>query len=158
MKLKYFVVLLLSVFTLQSSAQYYRLSRNAVRCLRVEFDGSVTLRAVGEGKKKKDAVEQAKRNAVYAVIFQGVRVDGGQNAELSKPLILERDAEKKYAEQLYSFFVEEGRYTEFVSDEDRKRRSDVKLRDTKIQETWETTVRVDRAGLALFLKDEGFIK
>ena len=41
-------------------------------CLGVELDGSQTLRVWGVGSNKKDAVEQAKKDAVRAVIFKGI--------------------------------------------------------------------------------------
>ena len=42
-------------------------------CLGVELDGSVTLRSWGTGRNRIDAVDQAKKNAVYHVLFKGIR-------------------------------------------------------------------------------------
>ena len=42
------------------------------QCLGVEEDGSQTLRTWGFGNKKKDAVEQAMKNAVRDVLFKGI--------------------------------------------------------------------------------------
>ena len=44
-----------------------------IECLGTELDGTETLRVQGKGSSKSDAIEQAKKNAVYAVIFQGIR-------------------------------------------------------------------------------------
>lgn len=158
MKLKFFLVVLLSAFIMQVQAQYYRVSENKVKCIYSDMDGSITVRATGEGRKKKDAKEHAMKNAVYAVIFKGVSVDGKAYANMAAPLIKEHEAEKKYAESLYPFFQDGGRYLEFVSEEDRRRRSDTKVVKNKVQVMWEFTVRVRRAELLQYLKDEGIVK
>ena len=44
-----------------------------VECLGVELDGSQTVRVWGVGRNKKDAVEQAKKNAVRVVLFKGIQ-------------------------------------------------------------------------------------
>ena len=62
-------------------------------CLGVEGDGSQTIRAYGFGKDKDDAVEQAQKNAVYAVIFKGITKGSGCNM---KPLLTEVNAREKY--------------------------------------------------------------
>ena len=64
MKLKFFLVMLLSAFIMQMQAQYYRVSENKVKCIYSDMDGSITVRATGEGRKKKDAKELAMKNAV----------------------------------------------------------------------------------------------
>lgn len=158
MKFRVFLIMLFSAFVVQVQAQYYRGLENKVRCIYTDMDGSITVRAVGEGRKKNDAREHAMKNAVYAVIFKGVTIDGKINADLTTPLIKEFEAEKKYAEDFYTFFQDGGRYLEFVSEEDRRRRSDIKLSKNKIQVVWEFTVRVKRAELLQYLKDEGIVK
>ena len=47
--------------------------KQEIECLGVEGDGSQTLRVTGTGRNKADAVEQAKKDAVSAVIFKGIR-------------------------------------------------------------------------------------
>ena len=65
--------------------------RNTIRCLGIERDGSQTLRVVGEGRNKSDACEQAMKNAVWAVIFDGIK-DGANAGCSTKPLITEERA------------------------------------------------------------------
>ena len=47
--------------------------KEKIECLGVEGDGSQTLRVTGTGRNITDAKEQAKKDAVMAVIFDGIR-------------------------------------------------------------------------------------
>ena len=48
-------------------------NRTSIKCMGVELDGSQTLRVIGYGKNRADAKEQAMKNAVWTVIFDGIR-------------------------------------------------------------------------------------
>ena len=41
-------------------------------CISKELDGSLTLRVWGTGRNRTDAIEQARKQAVYDVLFKGV--------------------------------------------------------------------------------------
>ncbi|MBO4743830.1 MAG: hypothetical protein J5533_09395, partial [Bacteroidales bacterium] len=41
-------------------------------CISKEMDGSLTLRVWGTGRNRTDALEQAKKQAVYEVLFKGI--------------------------------------------------------------------------------------
>lgn len=113
-------------------------------CLGVELDGSQTLYAWGTGKDKKDAIEQAHKNAVRDVIFKGIR-NGSKECNV-KPLITEVNAQEKYERYFNQFFMDGGEYTAYISIEDVKRKSYEK-QETKYQYKYGTTVRVSRAQL-----------
>jgi len=53
----------------QAAANY----DNETECAGVEGDGSQTVIAWGNGRNRFDAIEQAKKNAVRDVIFQGIK-------------------------------------------------------------------------------------
>ena len=120
-----------------------------------EGDGSITLRAYGQGRNRSDAIEQARKNAVRDVIFKGVNVPG--NALLSKPLVTTVNAEEKFQDFFNPFFADGGGYTRFVSREDRRIGSNKKEINTK-QVKFAHTVRVLRADLKKYLIDNGVIK
>ena len=129
--------------------------KQEIECLGVEGDGSQTLRVTGTGRNKADAVEQAKKDAVSAVIFKGIR--GGLQGCNSRPLINELDARDKYAEYFDIFFLDRGEYSRYCSMEDRKLRSnDIQTNNTF--SNYRITVRVLRSELRARLREDGILK
>lgn len=126
-----------------------------VHCLGIEMDGSQTLRVSGYGRKRSDAREQAKKNAVWAVIFYGVH-EGAKGCN-TKPLVTEVNARERHEDYFNSFFADEGPYLEYVSLEDRKRGSTTHKKDD-LGVTYHLTLRVLCPQLKKRLKDDGIIK
>ncbi len=152
-----FAVVLFVLAGLQSvSAQSYGAPYSSIECLNVELDGSVTVRVSGEGRNIGDAKEQAKKNAVYNVIFKGIKTQDA-NSVLNRPLVYEVNAAEKYSTFLYEFFADGGDYIKFVSMEDRRAGSN-RLSKKNKQMGWSTTVRVLRPQLEQYLKEKGIIK
>lgn len=82
-------------------------------CLGVELDGSQSLKAWGYGRSKTDAVEQAKKNAVKDVIFNGIH-EGKQDCS-QKALLTVVNAQEKYETYFSKFFADGGEYLSFIS-------------------------------------------
>lgn len=122
----------------------YAYSNFDVECLGTDLDGSQTLRAWGKGKDKSQAIEQARKNAVRAVIFKGINAGTGECNK--RPLVNEVNAEEKYEAYWNRFFADGGIYKQFTSLGDEKRLSRQKSAD-KSMENWGVVVRVDRAAL-----------
>ena len=94
-----------------------------VEFLGSEMDGSITLKVWGNGRNRFDAVAQAKKNAVYAVIFNGIR--GNTVQSNLKPLLNEVNAEDKYPEYFQQLFSDKTKmYLKFIS-----------MRDERIEKT-----------------------
>jgi hypothetical protein len=87
-------------------------------CAGSEFDGSVTLKAWGNGRNYFDATEQAKKNAVRDVLFKGIRT--GRPDCPSTPLVLEIGAQQKYEDYFAAFFSDNGPYEMFVNLKDER--------------------------------------
>jgi hypothetical protein len=85
-------------------------------CIGVELDGSQTLKAWGEGKNRKDAVEQARKNAVRDVLFKGI-LNGKEGCNV-KPVLPEVNVQDKNEDYFFKFFADEGPYKEFVNNQD----------------------------------------
>lgn len=115
-----------------------------VECLEGELDGSETVLVWGSGRNKTDAVEQAKKNAVKAILFDGVLK--GNKACSSRPLLLEVNAQEKYAYYFNAFFKDGGDYKHYVSMEDTRRRSTV-AQKSSTQDKRGMIVRVLRSEL-----------
>lgn len=147
-------MIILSITGLDANAQTVY-SKYSVRCLGVELDGSQTLRVQGYGRNKNDAKEQAMKNAVYAVIFDGIR-DGVEGCNM-RPLVTEVNARERYEDYFDIFFSDKGAYKEYVSMRDTKKRSADKEKD-RIGYSYDLTVRVLRPELKARLKADNIIK
>lgn len=129
--------------------------REAIRCLGVELDGSQTLRVRGYGRNIFDAKEQAAKNAVWAVIFNGIK-DGSKGCNM-RPLVAEANANEKYEDYFNTFFTDKGDYSKYISFKDTKRFSRGKSRD-KVGTSYDITIRVLRPQLRERLKTDNIIK
>ncbi len=141
----------------------YARSNFEVTCLGTDLDGTQTLRAFGKGKDKKQAMMQAQKNAVRAVIFKGITSGTGECNK--RPLVTTVNAEEKFEAYFNKFFADGGPYSEYVSLDDEKfgtgsehmTSSRIKAADSSI-ENWGVVVRVDRAALKARLIKDSIIK
>jgi len=85
-------------------------------CLGTELDGSQTLKAWGKGKNKKDAIEQAEKNALRDVLFKGIR--SGKSECSVNPLVVEANAREKHEKYFNNFFGKNRIYSKYVSYKD----------------------------------------
>lgn len=164
MKKKQFFITVLFLFAIfmQTKAQtttgaYFEYEPE---CLGVELDGSQTLRVWGVGRNKKDAVEQAKKDAVRAVVFKGIR--GGLSGCNTKPVIFEVNAEEKYEDYFNVFFMDNGEYLKYVSMKDEKRvnlfKKDKEKEKSKHFVKYAITVRVLRSELKKRFEDDNILQ
>jgi hypothetical protein len=130
----------------------------STECLGLELDGSVTLKAWGNGRNRADAVEQAKKNGVRDILFNGI--SEGKSDCNRAPLLLELNAQRKHEDYFNIFFADGGEYKNFVSLRD-ERIFDKISRDKKGAResiTHGIVVRVLRSELKQKLITEGIIK
>ena len=153
---KIIITLLVLMSSAYADAQTQTIyARSSVRCMGVELDGSQTLRVQGYGRNRLDAKEQAKKNAVWPVIFDGIREgSGGCNM---RPLVTEVNAKERYEDYFNLFFADNGPYKEYVSLKDTKYRSGGRSKD-KLGYAYDLTIRVLRAQLKERLKSDNVIK
>ena len=85
-------------------------------CLGVELDGSQTLKAWGSGKNKKDAIEQAEKNALNDVLFKGIR-EGKSDCSLI-PLVVDPNAREKNEKYFNNLFLKNDIYSTYISYKD----------------------------------------
>ncbi len=153
-RLIFFVLAALS-FTCAEAQRPTVYPRTSVRCLGVELDGSQTLRVQGYGRNRADAKEQAMKNAVWAVIFDGIR-DGAEAGCNMRPLVTEVNAKERYEDYFNLFFADNGAYLQYVSLRDTKKRSGGRVKD-KVGYSYDLTIRVLRAELKARLKADNVI-
>lgn len=130
------------------------LYKSTVRFLGSEHDGSVTLRVVGYGRNRVDAKEQAQKDAVYIIVFDGIKNVGSKS--ILRPIIDGVNAHEKYQEYFDNFFADNGEYKKYVSLIDTKIRSANKTK-TKIGYNYEMTVRVLKSQLKARLQSDSLI-
>lgn len=153
-KLKSYSCILVTLFLLLGSYDANAQSIE-IECLNMELDGSMTLRVYGEGRNKRDAVSQAKKNAVYAVLFQGVRK--GVEGAKQRPIVNVVNARERFADYFDSFFRDNGDYSDYVSMADRKWGTTMKISEG-VQTKYCVTVRVLCSELRAKLKTDGIIQ
>lgn len=81
-------------------------------CLGKSMDGTQRLQVWASGKNSHDAIVQAKKKAVYEMIFQGISA-GGSDCD-TRPIIIEANARTKYEAYFDKFFSDNGAYAQFV--------------------------------------------
>ncbi|MCR5325404.1 MAG: hypothetical protein K6E37_01475 [Bacteroidales bacterium] len=123
-------------------------------CISKEMDGSLTLRVWGSGRNKTDALEQAKKQAVYDVLFKGIT--RGNNDYNMRPIMTEVNARQRYQDYFDIFFMDRGEYRKYISMED-KRAGSTRTRRNYRDVTVGTTVRVLVPQLRARLKEDGLL-
>lgn len=113
-------------------------------CLGVALDGSVTLKAWGNGRNIFVASEQAKKNAIRDVLFKGISAGSGECE--SRPLVTEGNAQRRYEDYFNRFFSDGGIYRDFVSLKDERISDKMSRKKIKTQHgvTYSVVVRVLR--------------
>ena len=108
----------------------------------------------GYGRNLADAKEQAMKNAVWAVIFDGIR-DGVKGCN-TRPLVTEVNAKERYEDYFNIFFADGGEYKKYVSLKDTKKRSADRVKN-KVGYSYEMTIRVLCSELKNRLKSDNVI-
>lgn len=153
-KLLFMALMLLTGTTLNAQTrvgEVYNLPE--VTFLNTELDGSITVRSYGEGKRKSDAREQARKNAIYVILFKGIQAKG----QTIRPLITEVNAYERHESYFGTFFADGGTYSQYATNEDEKFQSKVKVKG-KVQNAYGAVVRVRRSELKAKLIADGIIK
>lgn len=156
MKLKLLLTIAFAITSMLSMAQHSGASYGQVECISVESDGSLTLRVHSLGRNRYDAKDQARKDAIYEVIFKGVKVEGNQM--LSRPLLYEVNAEEKYQDFFNGFFADGGKFMEYSSMKDKKAGSSTRKGKGGIQVEKGITIRVLRPQLKKYLIEQNIIK
>lgn len=89
-----------------------------IQCIGKELDGGATLISIGSGRNKRDAISQAKKNALHQIIFIGT--DSKNNTCLNQPLVGEVNAIEKYADFFNEFFNDKGEFKNYVTRKDER--------------------------------------
>lgn len=97
----------------QRQAAGYVIGNYEVECMGLGVDGTQLVKVWSFGTSPDNAMVQARKNAVHAVIFRGVRT--GLPGCMMRPLITKPGAEVQHAEYFNNFFSNGGAYLRFVN-------------------------------------------
>lgn len=126
------------------------------KIISAELDGSYNIRAFGRGRNAIVAYDEARKQAVYDILFNIIQSNNSRISDL-RPLMLEVNAKNKYEDYFNAFFSDGGAYRNFTS-----------LHDTRIlTENWhnnknqvvvQVSVTVDRKALKQKLIEDNILK
>lgn len=155
-------VLLVVITLLLCSCGNRRISNTTVayrsyetECLGVGYDGVQTLRVWSSGRNRADALEQARKKAVYDVAFGGISAGTG-NCD-SRPVVLDPMAREKNPSYFNKFFSDGGDYKIYVTTAGQSGTT-VEYATSDLGDLYGIVVRVDRSGLQARFKTDGIIK
>lgn len=145
-------LLLSSCSKTQKVSSTYAYASYDTTCMGSGHDGSETVRAWGSGSTKAEAIEQARKNAVYDVVFKGIK---GQGCEMSA-IVHEVNAAERYADYFNPFFSDGGEYTKFSSVEMGAPKPLIEAKGTN-RVSYGVVVKVQRAALKAQLAKDGVL-
>jgi len=120
--------------------------------IRTNGDGTLTLRAWGQGSTSGQARAQAMKNAVSDVIFKGV----GTASYDRQALVTEVNARERYQDYFDRFFADGGEYARFVKEASTTDGSQIHSKNTSSNNRGIVVV-VNRAELRRQLVDDGIL-
>jgi hypothetical protein len=120
-----------------------------------ELDGSITLKTWGRGKNRADAIEQAKKESVNAVLFVGIR-NGKPDCD-TRPILNAPNIRANKADYFNNFFKDGGDYTKFISNQDESfwKKESAKARDGDVM--YGLIIRVRRSELKKQMIADGIL-
>ena len=124
-------------------------------CIGKEMDGSLTLRVYGTGRNKTDALEQAKKQAIYDGLFNGGTK--GNTDDNMRPVMTEVNARQRYQDYFDIFFMDRGEYRKYISMEDKRAGSTRVTKRNYRDVSVSVTVRVLVPQLRARLKADGLL-
>lgn len=123
-------------------------------CLGNSMDGSQTVKAWGSGRDKDEAMEQAKKQAVSDLLFNGI-IEGKSVCEV-RPIVGEVNARVKYDAYFKSFFADNGDYKKFATIDEKK--NSYKVIKARERITYGIVLKVLRDELKQKMITDGILK
>jgi hypothetical protein len=150
-----FTISLFLIVSCKSSGSLSGSYSHEIECMGSELDGSVTLKAWGKGRNRFDAIEQAKKDAVNAVLFAGIR--NGKSDCDTGPVLNAPNIRANKSDYFNNFFKDGGDYKKFVSskDESLAKKERAKGRDGEVM--FGFIVRVMRSELKKKMITDGIL-
>lgn len=97
----------------KSKAAGYVIGNYEIECMGTGMDGTQLVKVWGFGRKPDDAIYQARKNAIHAILFKGI--NAGRPGCMTRPIVTQPGAEEMHRQYFNTFFTDGGRYLNFVS-------------------------------------------
>lgn len=129
-----------------------------IECVGTGVQGTYLIKVWSYSRKPQVAIEQAKKNAVHGVIFQGF-AGGSQRCTTQKPIVRNPNIEQEKASFFKNFFADGGKYMKYVSlSNDGAIAASDRLKISKREYKIGVIVSVRKDELRKDLEDAGIIK
>lgn len=137
----------------QTSQAFYNYDSKIISS---ELDGSYNIRAFGRARNAASAYEEARKQAVYDILFNGVQSSNSRISSL-RPMLLEVNAKDKYENYFNAFFMDGGAYQEYTNFSDSRIISEKKY-SNNLQILVQVSVTVDVKSLKQKLIEDNILK
>ena len=156
-RIAYFFLLLLAITLagcgIRSSQAFYNYESKIIS---TELDGSYNIRAFGRARNAVTAYEEARKQAVYDMLFNGIQSSNSRVSDL-RPMMLEVNAKEKYEAYFNAFFADGGLYKKITSLHDTRILTE-RWHNNRLQVVVQTSITVDRNALKQQLINDNILK
>jgi hypothetical protein len=148
MKKNYFLIFLFCLlFSFKHSNSYQ------TECIRLENDGSITLKIWDTKKGAKYKPEQARKDAIHLLLFSGIA--GSQSCSTQPALLSNSEEQEKFKNYSKDFFSKNGKWTIFT----RSSSTEATLPNNLGEKNWKVyQVSVSKNELRKYLEEQKIIK
>jgi hypothetical protein len=148
--LKALVIVLISLMLLSFSGKY----RNyQTECITIETDGYVTIKIWDTKKGEKYKPEQARKDAIHAILFSGI--SGGSACSTQPPILKKTEEQENFKKIEKSFFAKKGKWSMFT----RSSATETTLPANIGVPNWKVfQVSISKNELRKFLEEQNIIK
>lgn len=150
MKKILFITFLIGISTISFAQKKFAYQ---VECISVENEGYVTIKIWNTKLGKKYTQEQARKDAIHAILYSGVPNTNGCFTQ--KPLLSNSDAEENFGKIEKDFFSKKGSWSKYTRDAKTETTLPVNIGD----KSWKVyQVSVSKNELRKYLEEQKIIK
>ena len=141
------IVTILSSFGIKNNRTYQ------TECVTLETDGYVTIKIWDTKNGAKYELEQARKDAIHAILFSGV--SGGKGCATQPPILNKTEEQENFKSIEKSFFSKKGKWSMFT----RSSSTESTLPDSLGLKNWKVyQVSISKNELRKYLEDQKIIK
>lgn len=122
-------------------------------CVNIEVDGNIALKIWDTKKGPKYRPEQARKDAIHAILFSGI--SGGQGCASQPPILSKTEDRENFKSIEHNFFAKKGKWSMFT----RNSNTETSLPTSIGEKKWKVyQVSVSKNELRKYLEEQKIIK